>query len=81
MGDKLDCEDLFSDQDVDYLEIDIPQNFENWFAGINISNNEAFTKLAKISHKQIKVGLQYLNQLSTQLYMELQETLQYQFIR
>lgn len=81
MGDKLDCEDFFSDQDVDYLEIDIPQKFENWFAGINISNNEAFTKLAKISRKQIKVGLQYLNQLSTQLYMELQETLQYQFIR
>lgn len=39
MGDKLDCEDFFSDQDVDYLEINIPWKFENLFATINISSN------------------------------------------
>lgn len=48
----------FCIQDVDYLEIKIQETSEDWFAAINIHDDEALVNLVEISRKRIKVGLQ-----------------------
>lgn len=46
------------EQDVDYVENNIPEAIKDWFAAKNICDKEALANLAKFSRTQIKVGLQ-----------------------
>lgn len=48
----------FHDQDLDYLEKNIPETFKDWLAPRNICNNEALGNVAKFTHAGIKFGIQ-----------------------
>lgn len=48
----------FHDQDVDYLEKNIPETFKDWLAPRNIRNNEALANVAKFTRAGIKFGIQ-----------------------
>lgn len=49
----------FRDQDVDYLNIYIPETLISWFTARNIRINKAVMNIAKFSCSRIKVGLHY----------------------
>lgn len=49
----------FCDQNVDYLENDMPKTFVDWFMARNIHDDKALSNLVKISRMRIKVGLQF----------------------
>lgn len=49
----------FCNQDLNYLENNLPQTFDDRFTVRNI-RDKALAKLPKISHTQIHVSLQYL---------------------
>lgn len=55
----------FRDLDVllNNLKSIIPKTSKDWFAAINIRNDEGFANFAKNSGKRIKFGLQYLMSL------------------
>lgn len=49
----------FQNQDVDYLNIYIPETLISWFTARNIRVNKAVMNIAKFSCRRIKVGLHY----------------------
>lgn len=59
----------FHDQDVDYLEKNIPETFKDWLAPRNICNNEALANVAKFTRAGIKFGIQLLVCLLIILYI------------
>lgn len=49
----------FCDQDLNNLDNNVPETFNDWFAARNICDDKVLANLMKFSRTRIKVGLQY----------------------